>query len=196
MLATVALWVWSYHDVTTHPQAWGMTVRDDLAYFIGSHNGRIILAEHRITPATLDRAGWRVFVAGYGRFEVTLPDGRLASEHECYPSFLRQTPTEIPCATVASDDMFIGRGGPPPNVVRASIKTVSVPCWPWPILFAALGVSRCVSGHRHRRLRAVGHCVVCGYDLRATRERCPECGTPSASSGQAAVAPTLAEAAA
>ena len=44
------------------------------------------------------------------------------------------------------------------------------------LIFTALPAIRIYRSLRRRRLRLIGHCRVCGYDLRATPERCPECG--------------------
>ena len=52
----------------------------------------------------------------------------------------------------------------------------SVPYWPFVVLGGALGWW---IGRRPRLLRRrikAGLCVACGYDVRATPDRCPECG--------------------
>lgn len=53
-----------------------------------------------------------------------------------------------------------------------SIK-LTMPLWPWIIGGLVLPVVFVV---RRRPYRARGCCPACGYDLRGTPERCPECG--------------------
>ena len=46
-----------------------------------------------------------------------------------------------------------------------------------PVLFAAAGfLYPSFVNRRHARRILTNHCVVCGYDLCATPDRCPECG--------------------
>ena len=62
---------------------------------------------------------------------------------------------------------------------------VSMPCWLLIILLLPLNFF-CLRTLRRRRLRAhrLRHnlCLVCGYDLRSSPVRCPECGTTSVQS--------------
>jgi hypothetical protein len=53
-------------------------------------------------------------------------------------------------------------------------RELRIPLWFPLALFAALPIARWLV---HRRQFAAGMCSQCGYDLRATPNRCPECGT-------------------
>ena len=53
---------------------------------------------------------------------------------------------------------------------------VGVPLWA-PALAAATAATAAGAVSRSRRRASRGRCRRCGYDLRATPDRCPECGT-------------------
>ena len=55
-----------------------------------------------------------------------------------------------------------------------------MPIWPLALAAAVFPVGRLAAVLRRRLTIPPGHCRRCGYDLRATPERCPECGTPAA----------------
>jgi hypothetical protein len=59
---------------------------------------------------------------------------------------------------------------------RFHVWRVGIPLW---LLVAATAVApgwRALAHIRRRRLKGSGFCRHCGYDLRATPDRCPECG--------------------
>jgi hypothetical protein len=58
--------------------------------------------------------------------------------------------------------------------------TCYFPHWFLVLLFAVVPTTHLIPIIRARRRYLAGHCPHCGYDLRATPERCPECGTSTA----------------
>ena len=56
--------------------------------------------------------------------------------------------------------------------------SLSVPLYIGILLFGAYPLWMALPFHRRRKRKKLGLCVSCGYDLRASKDRCPECGTP------------------
>ena len=54
---------------------------------------------------------------------------------------------------------------------------LAVPFWIPTSLFSIILLTPLVQSYRRRKRKKLGLCVKCGYDLRASKERCPECGT-------------------
>ncbi len=53
------------------------------------------------------------------------------------------------------------------------VRIVMLPYWTILLAFAFFAARAAIRA----KAPVPGHCCVCGYDLRATPDRCPECGT-------------------
>ena len=57
------------------------------------------------------------------------------------------------------------------------VRATFAPAWSVAVVTAVLPVVRIICRWDRKRRLKPGHCRHCGYDLRATPDRCPECGT-------------------
>jgi hypothetical protein len=142
------------------------------------------LRENRLVVASSDRgvlSFWRI-------------NGHRESEEQVGLHYESQEASEIsstepPDSGVTRDWGFFGfrwyvsRGGtmrllnPRVTLTMPSRSRAEVPAWFIVLAFLILPFWRVGHFTRARRRRRAGLCPACGYDLRATPGRCPECGT-------------------
>jgi hypothetical protein len=117
-----------------------------------------------------------------------LDDLRLRDTTESAPDRSSLTPNYFP----AVEPTFLGlgavRNSDTINVLLSDGQVATfefeqagftVPLWPVVLLLPMpLAVKMLSLARRSARARN-GSCAICGYDLRATPSRCPECGTPT-----------------
>lgn len=105
-------------------------------------------------------AGTEWFLAGYFLFRFERFGAiRWPVEIACSPIWVVPTLIAAPVSSLLRRHLFIG----PPYIAFA-------------VTYAA-AVTLTFNQIRRRGVEG-GNCATCGYDLRASKERCPECGTP------------------
>jgi hypothetical protein len=170
-LATAALWLFSYKFPSTIS---GDFFHDHLCvgdYFLGIYGGEAVAGYERYdNPIDLKYA--RAF-----RFRRA-PDGFNEPVHGFHSiSFFDQVWVDGDDRRSQDDDFpwfSEGRGIFKTNTTGRSF---SAPIYSLTLASAFLPAVLIPLRIHRKRTHREGHCRNCGYDLRATPEKCPECGT-------------------
>jgi hypothetical protein len=178
VIAVVVLWVRSYRvsDSIYRSRWWSEgPEHNESAWWLIAGRGRVEIGHRRQQI-----------------FQALLSDDSFLKLASFTESFWKQTSPAGVAGTPFQPEGFFQRLGfryvDEPNLPSSVTpnnyyREWNAPLWSLLLLCAPLPVVRLGSALRRRRARGRGLCPACGYDLRATPERCPECGTAAAMEG-------------
>jgi hypothetical protein len=155
-LATLALWMRSYWRFDTLAGSSG-----------GLHSSQTFEMQ-----SSFGELGGGIFESGPPLRAV--PEWQYLATSDPRGHTVKSWTRRLPWAQVAS---FLCFGYVENPVPGNSFRAVYFPHWFLAMLFAVLPSVRLRAILRTRRRNRAGLCPHCGYDLRATPERCPECGS-------------------
>lgn len=167
-LTLAGLWARSYW----HEDPWRLWMDSNSGWFLVSSSGRITFARQEVIPtnppsyASADCSIYRTLsVKSLRTSQITATGASLTVPPRPGRGFAGFEYADWGNSGIAS----------PPLGFR--FRAVTAPHWFWILL---TGIPPAIWFH-HRRRHALrlrrGLCLTCGYDLRASKERCPECGT-------------------
>jgi hypothetical protein len=151
--------------------------RNGTFYFVGWHRGKLHVARQR--PYGDDVPGYVPDASTWGTLSVRLPRGGsmtcMYGPWAAMHSWLGVQWLVEPMGCVEME------GPPSTNVQRkffCDYATIGVAWWWIAIVGGIYPLIRLRSQMIFRGRRQRGECLACGYDLRESHDRCPECGTP------------------
>jgi hypothetical protein len=180
-VATAVSWAWSYREFVDAGRI--TSTRGDDAYTqhlirLGATGGRFLFTWRdvvwlRTNPDTAEvEPRWdRETVGPFWERQPTIDLSRT------FPAQRNERTWRVAAAGCRFDRLIQDADASTPGMTGVVLVV------PHAYAFAALAVlpsAFLVRLLRRRRAARVGRCPSCGYDLRATPERCPECGTVTA----------------
>ena len=165
------MWVRSEH----HEDRFRWQPDTNRSYFLGSFHGCVEVTRQSINNVAAP--SYRARISTYGTVEIVSRPGSSAGM-----TFMAHPP-QWKFAGFGRSHMggTIRMGSSAVSVVRFDL--LAIPYWcPLGLLVLLASFPVLVRAWRRMRMPA-GHCIHCGYDLRASPERCPECGADSISTG-------------
>ena len=160
VVVALVLWgIWGEGRVAWHGQTHllGFSARDGRFYLMRVH----ARTDRRIEAVTFDRRS----------MQVNFPDGSFIIQFDGGAPPLLGSSLGFGTTSMLFTD---------PTLHVASAHRFYMPQWPLLVISAALVMLAIWPQSRRYCKKASNHCPVCGYDLRASPARCPECGTPAA----------------
>jgi hypothetical protein len=167
-LAALALWARSYARADALQAGyWHYQQHRGYPNYFDAWDANVYSAHGR----WIVRVERRACVAGPGRYEPWPGQkGRLLHAGPADPTLLGWAEQDVSASRARGAvgvRYFSERG----------LWTLSAPHAPVAALAGALPLLAAIRARRRRSNLREGLCAVCGYDLRATPDRCPECGT-------------------
>jgi hypothetical protein len=164
-VVSVGLWVRSYWRQDAIP----FLARPLSTCFLADWRGHLELTRQYVTPAM--PSGWGASTSNYGSVGVFRQGGGVSGGAGCDPHLM------APDAFYFGHTVGLGTTIISPHQLFLGFEVWAAPFWVIVMLFAILPVFLALRKLRASRRYVCGLCASCGYDLRATPDRCPECGT-------------------
>ena len=157
---------------------WRIHSRPGRTFFARIDRQHLIVSDHQLAGVRMP-PGYKLDTSGFGQFRVGGPSLPRGASVDLDPQGQILSPDGAGFRTFRTDAGDIGymnTGTGERWQAAGSYGAAEIPWWSLLLLFSLLPALRWVARRRRRSKARRGLYPECGYDLRATPGRCPECG--------------------